>query len=156
LAISWVPAEIETGRIEMRKTIGETVDISWGLVRRAFRVVQTRLDRRRSQQGERGQCLQHAQRHLGGSGRHDRAFDGFIDSYFQEVYLEAESLPLFSNIASQVSPDALDHYVEALEGEVAGEAAAATGLGEVELINASLKTFDELAQQGIVEIAWPG
>ena len=46
------------------------------------------------------------------------ALDGFIDSYFQEVYLEAESLPVFSKIASHVSPDALDDYVEALEGEV--------------------------------------
>ena len=46
------------------------------------------------------------------------ALDGFIDSYFQEVYLEAESLPIFSKIARNVSPDALDDYVEALEGEV--------------------------------------
>lgn len=44
--------------------------------------------------------------------------DGFIDPYFQEVYLEAESLPLFSRLVSQLSADAVDDYVTALEYEV--------------------------------------
>jgi hypothetical protein len=44
--------------------------------------------------------------------------DGFLDPYFQEVYLQAESVPIFSKLAKQVSSDALDHYVEQLEGEV--------------------------------------
>lgn len=46
------------------------------------------------------------------------SLDGFVDPYFQEVYLEAESLPVFSKVVTQVSPDALDDYVEALEHEV--------------------------------------
>jgi hypothetical protein len=44
--------------------------------------------------------------------------DGFIDPYFQEVYLEAESLPLFSRLVSKLSGDAVDDYVQQLEGEV--------------------------------------
>ena len=44
--------------------------------------------------------------------------DGYLDPYFQEVYLEAESIPLFSKLAKHVSADALDDYVEALEKEV--------------------------------------
>jgi hypothetical protein len=44
--------------------------------------------------------------------------DGYLDPYFQEVYLEAESIPLFSKLAQHVSADALDDYVEALEKEV--------------------------------------
>jgi hypothetical protein len=44
--------------------------------------------------------------------------DGFIDPYFQEVYLEAESLPLFSRLVSKLSDDAVDDYVGQLEGEV--------------------------------------
>ncbi len=46
------------------------------------------------------------------------ALDGFIDPYFQEVYLEAESLPLFSRLVEQLSSDAVDDYVEQLEHEV--------------------------------------
>ncbi len=44
--------------------------------------------------------------------------DGFIDPYFQEVYLEAESVPLFTKLAQHVSPQALDEYVQQITGEV--------------------------------------
>jgi hypothetical protein len=44
--------------------------------------------------------------------------DGYLDPYFQEVYLEAESIPVFSKLAEHVSPDALNEYVAQLEGEV--------------------------------------
>lgn len=43
--------------------------------------------------------------------------DGYLDPYFQEVYLEAESVPIFSKLAQHVSADALDDYVTALERE---------------------------------------
>jgi hypothetical protein len=46
------------------------------------------------------------------------ALDGFIDPYFQEVYLEAESLPLFTRLVEQLSADAVDEYVDQLEHEV--------------------------------------
>ncbi len=44
--------------------------------------------------------------------------DGYLDPYFQEVYLQAESVPIFSKLSQHVSADALDEYVSALEGEV--------------------------------------
>jgi len=44
--------------------------------------------------------------------------DGFLDPYFQEVYLDATSVPLFSKLAQHVSSDALDDYVGQLEKEV--------------------------------------
>jgi len=44
--------------------------------------------------------------------------DGYLDPYFQEVYLEAESIPIFSKLARHVSADALDEYVAQLEYEV--------------------------------------
>lgn len=44
--------------------------------------------------------------------------DGYLDLYFQEVYLEADSIPLFSKIVKQVSTDALDTYVGKLEEQV--------------------------------------
>ncbi len=46
------------------------------------------------------------------------ALDGFIDPYFQEVYLEAESLPLFTRLVEHLSADAVDDYVDQLEHEV--------------------------------------
>ncbi|MCJ7625765.1 MAG: hypothetical protein MUO76_19915 [Anaerolineaceae bacterium] len=44
--------------------------------------------------------------------------DGYLDSFFQEVYLDAESIPIFSKLVKHVSGDALDDYVNRLEKEV--------------------------------------
>lgn len=44
--------------------------------------------------------------------------DGYLDAFFQEVYLDAGDLPVFAKLAEFVSDDALDEYVERLEEEV--------------------------------------
>jgi len=44
--------------------------------------------------------------------------DGYLDPYFQEVYLEATSIPLFAKLSKHVSADALDEYVHELKKEV--------------------------------------
>jgi hypothetical protein len=46
------------------------------------------------------------------------ALDGAVDPYFQEVYLEAESLPLFNRLVEELAADAVDDYVDQLEREV--------------------------------------
>lgn len=46
------------------------------------------------------------------------SLDGYLDAYFQEVYLDADQAPVFEKVAKFVSDDALDEYVERLEGEV--------------------------------------
>jgi hypothetical protein len=45
--------------------------------------------------------------------------DGQLDPYFQEVYLEAGSIPLFTKLRQNLTPDHLDRYVKDLEGQVA-------------------------------------
>jgi hypothetical protein len=44
--------------------------------------------------------------------------DGFLDPYFQEIYLDGESIPIFSKLSQHVSANALDDYVKSLEKEV--------------------------------------
>jgi len=44
--------------------------------------------------------------------------DAYLDPYFQEVYLDATSVPIFAKLARHVSADALDDYVAALQHEV--------------------------------------
>ncbi len=46
------------------------------------------------------------------------SLDGYLDAFFQEVYLDAEDVPTFAKVAKFVSDDALDNYVEQLEREV--------------------------------------
>jgi hypothetical protein len=44
--------------------------------------------------------------------------DGYLDPYFQEVYLDSASVPIFSKLAKHIDSDALDDYVGQLEKEV--------------------------------------
>ncbi len=44
--------------------------------------------------------------------------DGYLDGYFQEIYLDAASAPIFSKLVKQVSSDSLENYIAALRGEV--------------------------------------
>ena len=44
--------------------------------------------------------------------------DGYLDPYFQEVYLESDSIPIFTKLAKHVDSNALDDYVASLEKEV--------------------------------------
>jgi hypothetical protein len=44
--------------------------------------------------------------------------DGFLDPYFQEVYLDTDALPLFEKIVKELSSDSVDEYVAQLEKEV--------------------------------------
>jgi hypothetical protein len=44
--------------------------------------------------------------------------DGFLDPYFQEVYLDKDSKPLFDRIVREMSTDAVDEYVHQLEHEI--------------------------------------
>jgi hypothetical protein len=44
--------------------------------------------------------------------------DGYLDPYFQEIYLQAESIPLFSKLVKHVGVNALQDYVKQLEHEV--------------------------------------
>jgi hypothetical protein len=44
--------------------------------------------------------------------------DGFLDPSFQEVYLDADSAPLFQKLVKELSADTVDDYVEALEHEI--------------------------------------
>jgi hypothetical protein len=46
------------------------------------------------------------------------SLDSGIDPYFQEVYLESDSLPLVRRLVSQLSSDAVDDYVDQLRHEV--------------------------------------
>ena len=44
--------------------------------------------------------------------------DGFLDPYFQEVYIDTEARPLFDRLVKDLSTDAVDDYVTQLEHEV--------------------------------------
>ena len=57
--------------------------------------------------------------------------DGFVDPYFQEVYLEPESLPLFQKLIGELATDSVEIYVCQLEHEVVKYATKDISWGKV-------------------------
>jgi len=116
--ISWSPDEIRAGRIEAATPDGASRVISWddaatdpGWCKLDWVVA----DAERGTVVNASNMLDITWEAPDGT---ITPLDGFLDPYFQEVYLDASAIPLFSRLAGHVSADALDEYVEQLESEV--------------------------------------
>ena len=117
-SITWNPDEVQAGKMQVFRASGEPWDVGWeygcldpGWCKMDWVIAEP----------ERGRVV-NASNMLDVTWEAPDGsiipLDGFIDPYFQEVYLEAESLPLFTKLAKQVSPRALDEYVRQISGEV--------------------------------------
>ncbi len=116
--ISWNPTEIQNGKIEVKRLDGSEAILRWeevaedpGWCKLDWVVADTAHGR-----------LSNASNMLDVTWEAPDGtitpLDGYLDPYFQEVYLEAQSIPIFSKLAKHVSADALDDYVKQLEHEV--------------------------------------
>jgi len=116
--ISWRPEDVEAGYIQGATPDSETARVTWEEAVQApgwCKLDWVVADPVRKQ-------LVNASNMLDATWEAPDAsitpLDGYLDSYFQEVYLDAESIPVFSKLVKHVSGDALDHYVSQLEKEV--------------------------------------
>jgi hypothetical protein len=116
--ISWLPDEILNAQIEGKRTDGSPVVIKWQDVAGNpgwCKLDWVIADAVRGQLSNASNMLDVTWEAPGGS---ITPLDGYLDPYFQEVYLDAESIPIFSKLSKHVSADALDNYVKQLEHEV--------------------------------------
>jgi hypothetical protein len=116
--ISWHPGEIKAGKIDGFTKEGETVEIKWDEIKLNpgwCKLDWVVADPVRKQLSNASNMLDVTWESPDGE---ITPLDGFLDPYFQEVYLEVSSVPIFSKLAQHVSSDALDDYVAALEHEV--------------------------------------
>ena len=116
--ISWTPAEVRAGVIHAFKPNGAEAEVRWEQVAAQpgwCKLDWVIADPVRGQLANASNMLDVTWEAPDGS---IIPLDGFLDPYFQEVYLEAESVPIFSKLARHVSADALDDYVTQLEKEV--------------------------------------
>ncbi|MBN2388007.1 MAG: hypothetical protein JXB85_13400 [Anaerolineales bacterium] len=116
--VGWAPEEIEAGQIEAFSPDGQPVIFLWDEA--AVEPGWTKLDwviadPPRGTLANASNMLDVTWEAPDGS---ITPLDGYLDPYFQEVYLEAESVPIFSKLAQHVSANALDEYVVQLEKEV--------------------------------------
>jgi hypothetical protein len=116
--ISWQPDEVAAGQIEAFSPDGKPVIIKWAEAAAEpgwCKLDWVVADPQRGQLANASNMLDVTWEAPDGS---ITPLDGYLDPYFQEVYLEAESVPIFSKLAQHVSADALDEYVSQLEKEV--------------------------------------
>lgn len=116
--VSWHPQEIQAGKIAVVKLDGTPAAISWDEVANNpgwCKLDWVVVDSQRGQLANASNMLDATWEAPDG---HIIPLDGYLDPYFQEVYLEADAIPIFSKLAQHVSADALDEYVAALEKEV--------------------------------------
>lgn len=116
--VSWSPEEIEEGQFDAMLPDGQTVEIRWEDVMHEpgwCKLDWVVADEVRGQLVNASNMLDVTWEAPDGS---ITPLDGYLDPYFQEIYIEAESVPIFSKLAQHVSADALDEYVLRLEKEV--------------------------------------
>lgn len=118
-ALAWSPAEVRDGSINGATTDGQPVSVGWDEV--ALDPGWCKLDWVVADP-HRG-TLANASNMLDVTWEAPNGtitpLDGHLDGYFQEVYLDAEAIPIFSKLVRNATPDALDDYVAQLEHEVA-------------------------------------
>ena len=115
--VSWSPDEVEAGRIDAVRG-GEAVTVTWEQA--AAEPGWCKMDWIVADPARR--ALANASNVLDVTWEAPdgtvTSLDSGIDPYFQEVYLESESLPLVRRLVSELSSDAVDDYVEQLRHEV--------------------------------------
>ena len=116
--IAWKPDEILAGQIEAQRPVGTPCVVRWDDVAvdpgwcKLDWVV---FDPVRSQLANASNMLDVTWEAPDGALT---PLDGYLDPYFQEVYLDAHSIPVFTKLAQHVSANALDDYVGQLQNEV--------------------------------------
>jgi hypothetical protein len=116
--ISWTLDEVRAGQIEVVRDDGSVRVVTWAEAAAEpgwCKLDWVIADRTRGRLANASNMLDVTWEAPDGS---ISPLDGFLDPYYQEVYLEAESIPLFSKLVKQLSADAVDEYVEQLEHEV--------------------------------------
>jgi hypothetical protein len=116
--ISWSPLEIRAGALDTFRSNGTPLRLEWGAVAAEpgwCKLDWVVADPLRGTLANASNMLDVTWEGPDGA---ITPLDGYLDPYFQEIYLDAASIPIFSKLAQHVSANALDDYVAQLEGEV--------------------------------------
>ncbi|MFH0352385.1 MAG: hypothetical protein ACHBMF_10730 [Chromatiales bacterium] len=116
--ISWLPDEIAAGQLEATDLKGNPVVITWDEVAHDpgwCKLDWVIADANRGQLTNASNMLDVTWEAPDGK---IAPLDGYLDGYFQEIYLDAQSAPIFNKLVNQMSSDSMDDYMKQLEGEV--------------------------------------
>jgi len=116
--ITWFPDDVAAGQIEGKDADGKPLTITWDSVANDpgwCKLDWVIADQIRGQLSNASNMLDVTWEAPDGT---ITPLDGYLDGYFQEVYLDAQSAPIFSKLVKQVSTDVMDDYVQRLQKEV--------------------------------------
>ena len=115
--IQWTPQEVESGEMNVIAADGSTRIVTWAEAAQNpgwCKLDWVFADRERGQLANASNVLDPTWEAPDGT---IVPLDGFLDPYFQEVYIDTDARPLFDKIIKEMSTDAIDEYVESLEHE---------------------------------------
>ncbi|NES23327.1 MAG: hypothetical protein F6K41_31520, partial [Symploca sp. SIO3E6] len=116
--LSWSPDDVVAGQIEVSDLEGNPITITWDSVAHNpgwCKLDWVIADPIRRQLANASNMLDVTWEAPDGK---ITPLDGYLDGYFQEIYLDTESAPIFSKLVKQVSTDVMDDYVAQLQKEV--------------------------------------
>ncbi len=116
--ISWTPAEVQSGEMNVTAADGSARTVTWAEAAQNpgwCKLDWVVADPTRGQLANASNVLDPTWQAPDGTVV---PLDGFLDPYFQEVYLDTEARPLFDRMVSEMSADVVDEYVAQLEHEV--------------------------------------
>ncbi len=116
--ITWTPQEIESGEMNVVAADGSARTVLWADAAQDpgwCKLDWVVADRERGQLANASNVLDPTWESPDGT---IVPLDGFLDPYFQEVYIDTDSRPLFDRLIKDLSTDAVDDYVKQLEHEV--------------------------------------
>jgi len=116
--ISWTPQEVESGQMNVVAADGSARTVTWADAAQNpgwCKLDWVVADRDRGQLANASNVLDPTWESPDGT---IMPLDGFLDPYFQEVYIDTDSRPLFDKLIKDLSTDSVDEYVKQLEHEV--------------------------------------
>ena len=116
--ISWTPGEVESGVMNVVSADGSARIVTWAEAAQSpgwCKLDWVVADPKRGQLANASNVLDPTWQ---GPDGEIVPLDGFLDPYFQEVYIDTDARPLFDRIVKDLSADAVDEYVKQLEHEV--------------------------------------
>ena len=116
--VSWTAAGVEAGTLEYTDDDGEPAELSWaeaGVEPGWCKLDWVIADPETQRMANASNVLDPTWEAPDGTVT---PLDGYLDPYFQEVYLETESIPLFSKLVKKMGADSVAESVERLTEEV--------------------------------------
>lgn len=129
--LQWTPAEVLKGFQTVQDPQGNTVTLKWEDINAGAGFVYLGwiiADRQEGRIGLASNVVDATWEKPDGT---IEALDGSIDAVFQEIYLDASEMPVFTKVTSRVAPDALGTYINLMRGQVMHYAHEEVNYGKV-------------------------